>query len=99
MRSPIAMRRIYVGDPRMVRLVLVMALHGGGGSKVTYGSVFFHWLRNQLLNIEDYAYEGEYFLHDLELPLQNGEERDDRGKKDVTIHVFNFSIFYLIFIL
>ena len=59
--------RIDAEDPKMVRWVLIMARHGGGGSKVTYGLVFFFWLRSQLLMIEDYAYEGEYLCHDLEL--------------------------------
>ena len=70
-----------------------MAHHGGGGSKVVCASVFFPWLWNQLLMVEDYAYEGEEFREDPKLPLPEEEEWDDRVKKDATIHSFNFSIF------
>ena len=40
--------------------------------------------------IEDYAYEEAYFCKDPELPLPEGEEWDERGKKDTIHHVFNF---------
>ena len=95
MRPQVAMIRLDVEYPRMLKWVLVMACHGGGGSKIVYGSVFFRWLRNQLLMIEDYAYEGENFYDDLELPLPEGEDWDDRGKKDDIVHVFNFLILFL----
>ena len=49
--------------------------------------------------IEDYAYEGEDFHHDPEIPFPKGEEWDDRGKKDVTILVFIFLFLYSIFML
>ena len=92
------MSRLDVEDPRMLIWVYVMARHGVGGPKVVYGSTFFHQLRVQLLMIEDYAYEGGKFCEDPELPLSEGEEWDERGKKDTIHHVFKFSI-YLIFIL
>ena len=40
--------------------------------------------------IEDYAYEGGNFCDEPNLTLPEGEEWDDRGKKDTTHHVFNF---------
>ena len=46
MRPQVAVSRLYAEDPRILRWVYVMARHGGGGSKVFYGSVFFHRLRN-----------------------------------------------------
>ena len=97
MRHLVSWRVLDVEHPRVIRWVNVMAHHGGGGLKVTYGSVFFHWQRIQLLMIEDYAYEGTYFRNDLELPLPKGEKWDDRVNKDATIHIFIFKIFILSF--
>ena len=42
MRPQVVVRRLDAEDPRMLRWVYVMARHDGGGSKVIYGSVFFH---------------------------------------------------------
>ena len=69
MRPQVAVIKLYVEDSRMLRWVFVMSRHSGGGSKVVYGSILFCWLRNQLLMIEDYAYEGENFYEDPELPI------------------------------
>ena len=77
MRPQVVMRKLYIEDPRMLRWIYVMAHHGGRGSKVVYESLFFHWLRNQLLMIEDYAYEGAELCEDPDLPLPEGEEWDD----------------------
>ena len=44
--------------------------------------------------IEDYSYKGAYFCENSELPLPQGEEWDDQGKKDTIHHVFNFSILF-----
>ena len=90
MRPQVVMRKLDTEDPRMLRWVCVMACHGGGGSKVIYISIFFLWLRNQLLMIEDYAYEGENFCEDPELPLPKEEEWDDQGNKDAKNYVINF---------
>ena len=98
MRPQVNVSRLDPEDPRMLRWVYVMAHVGGEGHKFVYKSAFFHWLRGQLLMIEDYAYEGVDFCKDPELPLSEGEKWDERGKKDTIHHVFNFSI-YLIFIL
>ena len=68
-------------DPMMIAWYTAMPHLSGGGPKVSYKSGFFRWLRNQLLMVEDYAYEGEYFCDDLELSLPEGEVWDDRGKK------------------
>ena len=38
--------------------------------------------------IEDYLYAGTYFREDPDLPLPEGEEWDDRGKKETIIYVF-----------
>ena len=77
MRPQVPMRRLDPKDPRILRWVLVMGLYGGRGPKVVYGSTFFHWLRGQLLMIEDYAYDGVDFRDDLELVLPEGEMWDD----------------------
>ena len=58
MRPQVTITRIEHEDPRMVSWVMTMPHVGGEGPKVSYGSGFFHWLRNQLLMVEDYAYEG-----------------------------------------
>ena len=45
MRPQVPLSKLDVEDPWMSRCGDAMALHGGGGgTKVTYGSVFFHWL-------------------------------------------------------
>ena len=73
------MSRMDAKDPRMIRWVYFMACHGVGGSKLVYGFIFFRWLRNQLLMIKDYSYERAEFCEDLEHPLPEGEEWDERG--------------------
>ena len=45
MRPQVAVSRLDPEDPRMLRWVYVMALHGGGGPKAIYGASFFRWLR------------------------------------------------------
>ena len=58
----------------MSRWVDVMAHHGGGGGpKVTYETIFFHFLRRQLLMVDDYAYARTDFRDDPNLPLLEGE--------------------------
>ena len=61
MRPQVTITRLDPKDPRMLAWVTAMPCLEGGGPKVTYGFGFFRWLRNQLLMVEDYAYEGEYF--------------------------------------
>ena len=84
--------RLDPKDPRILSRVTTMPCLGGGGPKVSYGSGFFHWLRNQLLMVEDYAYEGADFRDDAELALPEGEEWDDRGKKR------HYPLVFLIFV-
>ena len=64
----------------MLRWVEVMACHGGGGSKIKYGSAFFCWLDDQLLMIEDYAYAGTNFRGGAYLSLLAGAQWGDIGK-------------------
>ena len=40
-------------DPHMLRWVELMAHTGGGRVKVNYDVVFFHWLNDPILMIED----------------------------------------------
>ena len=61
MRPQVTITKLDPEDPRMLAWVTAMPRLGGGGPKVTYSSRFFHWLRNQLLMVEDYAYEGADF--------------------------------------
>jgi hypothetical protein len=55
----------------MKRWVDLMARHGGVPI-VKYDDVFFQWLRNQLLMVEDYAYVGVDFHGDPDLSLPDG---------------------------
>ena len=80
--------RLDPEDLRMLARVTSMPCLGVGGPKVTYSSGFFHWLRNHLLMVEDYAYEGENFRNDPELILIKGEVWDDRDKKTFSTYVF-----------
>ena len=59
-------------DPRMLRWVELMARTGGGRVKRKYDARFFHWLDDQILMIEDYAYAGTDFRGDPDLPLPPG---------------------------
>ena len=77
MRPQVTITTLDPEDLRMLAWVIAMPCLRGGGPKVTYGSGFFHWLRNQLLMVEDYAYEGEDFRNDPELVLPEGEVWDD----------------------
>ena len=82
MRPQVPLSRLDVKDPKMSRWVDAMAgQHNGGGPRVTYGPTFFRWLRSQLLMVEDYTYAGTNFREDPDLPLLDGVEMDDRGKK------------------
>ena len=95
MRPRVPLSRLDSEDPRMTRWVEAITHHGGGGHpRVTYGTVFFRWLRGQLLMVEDYSYAGEDFRDDPDLPLPEGDQWDDRGKKHITIHVFCF-LYYI----
>ena len=79
LRPQITITRLEPEDPRMLAWVTAMPCLGSAVPKVSYGAGFFRWLRNQLLMIEDYAYDGVDFHHDPELVLLEGEMWDDRG--------------------
>ena len=65
----------------MLHWVEQMALHGGGGPVITYGTPLFRWLKDHLLMVEDYAYDDTYFYEDIDLALLEGEQWSDLGKK------------------
>ena len=68
-------------DPRMLRWVELMAHTRGGRVKVKYDAGFFHWLEDQFLMIEDYAYAGTEFRGDPDLPLPSDSQWGDIGNK------------------
>jgi len=51
-------------------------------SVIKYDDVFFQWLRNQLIMVEDYAYAGTDFRGDPDLALPMGSQWGDIGKKE-----------------
>ena len=53
--------------------------------KVNFGDLFFRWLRDQILMVEDYAYAGIDFNGDLDLPLPPSGQWGDLGKKQETL--------------
>ena len=70
-----------------------MARTGGGIFKVKYDTRFFHWLDDQILMIEDYAYVGTDFKGDPNLPLPPSAQWGDIGNKQnpkMAICVFVF---------
>jgi hypothetical protein len=58
-------------DPQMKIWVDLMVCHGGVPI-VKYDEVFFQWLRNQLIMVEDYSYVETDFLGDPKLSLPEG---------------------------
>ena len=77
-RPVVPLTRLDAEDPRMSQWVEAMARHGGGGGpRVEYGVVFFHWLRGQTLMVEDYAYAGIDFSNEPDLPLLEGDHWDE----------------------
>ena len=55
-------------------------------------------MRNQLLMVEDYAYEGADFYHDPKLVLPDQEVWDDQGKKKtLSIFLLIFFLFHFLF--
>ena len=61
LRPQVVFNEIRARDPCMLRWVEIMARIGGGGAKVKFEAPFFHWLSDQILMIEDYAYAGTDF--------------------------------------
>jgi hypothetical protein len=68
-------------DPRMKMWVDLMTRHGGVHI-VKYDDVFFQWLRNQLIMVEEYAYARTDFRGDPDLGLPKGSKWGDIGKKE-----------------
>jgi hypothetical protein len=63
-----------------------MARHVAG-LIVKYDDIFFDWLQNQMLMVDDYAYVGLDFQGDLDLALLEDAQWGDLGKK-YTIFLF-----------
>ena len=80
----------------MLRWVEIMAYTGGGGAKVKFEAPFFCLLNDQILVIEDYAYEDTDFRGDRDLPLPPGAQWGDIGKKQY-IRCWLFLYFYVLF--
>ena len=74
----------------MLRWVQVMARIGVGRGKVKFGHLFFRWLRDQILMVEDYAYIGTNFTRDLDLPLPPGGQWGNIDKKQETLKWMKF---------
>ena len=75
-----------------------MAHTGVGRGKVKFQAPFFHWLNDQILMIEDYAYTGTDFRGDPDLRLPPGAQWRDIGKKQdpkMLIVFFVFSCFMI----
>ena len=62
-----------------------MARTGASRGKVKFGDLFFQWLRDHILMVEDYAYVGMGFSGDTDLPLPPGGQWGDIGKKQKTL--------------
>jgi hypothetical protein len=85
----------------MKRWVDLMAQHGGLPI-VTYGSIFFEWLRGKIIMVEDYSYARTDFHDDPDLALPKGSQWRDIGKNDFFIidcfwH-FNYEIYYVMYL-
>ena len=62
-----------------------MTRTGASRGKVKFGDLFFRWLRDQILMVEDYAYAGTKFTRDPDLPLPPSGQWGDIGKKQETL--------------
>jgi hypothetical protein len=85
-------------DPRMLRWCRLMARHVAGPI-VKYDDIFFDWLQNQMLMVDDYAYAGLDFRGDPDLALPEDAQWGDLGKKYTQflfLNVFYF-LFFIIF--
>ena len=74
-----------------------MARTGAGREKVKFGDLFFRWLRDQILMVEDYAYTGTDFSGDPNLPLPPGRQWGDIDKKQETLKWMKFFLCFLMF--
>jgi hypothetical protein len=69
-------------DPRMKRWVDLMARHVAGHI-IKYNDVFFEWLRNQILMVDDYAYDGLDIRGYPNLALPEVSQWGDIGMKEI----------------
>jgi hypothetical protein len=69
-------------DSRVKRWVDLMARHAAGPI-VRYNDVFFDWLRNRMLMVDDYAYVGLKLWGDPDLALPEGCQWGNIGRKDI----------------
>ena len=63
---------------------------GVGRGRVKFGDLFFRWLPDQILMVEDYAYVRTDFTGDPDLPLPPGGQWGDIGKKKETLKWMNY---------
>jgi hypothetical protein len=88
-------------DPRMLRWCRLMARHVAGPI-VKYDDIFFDWLQNQMLMVDDYAYVGLDFRGDPDLALPEDAQWGDLGKKYTNflfLNVFEFLSYLNVFVL
>ena len=86
----------------MLRWVQVKARTRAGRGRVKFNDLFFKWLQDQILMVEDYAYTCTDFIEDPDLPLPPGEQWGDIDKKQETLRwkkcflcFLKFYIFYV----
>jgi hypothetical protein len=78
-----------------------MARHVAGPI-VKYDDIFFDWLQNQMLMVDDYAYAGLDFRGDPDLALPEDAQWGDLGKKYTNflfLNVFEFLSYLNVFVL
>jgi hypothetical protein len=75
--------------PWLNRWVDLMTRHGGVPI-VKYDNIFFQWMRNQLLMVEDYAYVEMDFYGDPDISLPEGYQWGDIGKKEILVYIMFF---------
>jgi hypothetical protein len=71
-------------DSQMKIWVDLMA-HHSGMTIIKYDDVFFQWLRNYLIMVEDYGYTRTDFCGDPNLSLPKGSQWGDIDKKELFI--------------
>jgi hypothetical protein len=71
-----------------------MARHVAGPI-VKYDDIFFDWLQNQMLMVDDYAYAGLDFRGDPDLALPEDAQWGDLGKKYTHFLFLNVFVLYV----
>ena len=80
MRPQVVFTELRARDPRIQRWFRIMAHTRVGRGNIKFSDLFFRWLRDQILMVEDYAYAGIDFSSDLDLPLPPGGQWGDIDK-------------------